>query len=259
MDEKAKWASALEIEAMTVVVPPGRAIVDQVAARVGPGRLAAVIGPNGAGKSTLLKSILGLVKTRPPSKALYGEIDLGSLKRKSLAALVSYLPQSSQPVQSSVYDAVLLGRRPHVSWRPGREDHRLCREAIEELGLGLLQDRGVGEISGGEFQKVLIARALVQGTPILLLDEPINHLDIKNQIETMDLVSSLTRRRGLITLIVLHDLSLALRYADDILLLSQGRALYFGSKEGLPAERLSDAYRMRIAIEAVHGIPRALY
>ena len=251
--------AGLEIEALTVVVPPNATILDGVSMRASPGRLSAVIGPNGAGKSTLLKCVAGLMSPVGGSRVSFGGDDLGRLKRRRLASVVSYLTQSTQPVPSTVFDAVLLGRRPHVSWRPGRADREICRRTIDELGLGEFAEANVEEISGGEFQKVLIARALVQGAPVLLLDEPINHLDIKNQIETMELVSSLTRRRGLVTLIVLHDLNLALRYADDVVLLDLGRALHRGPRETLTGERLSEAYGMEIRIETVLGRPRVLY
>lgn len=249
----------LEVDRLSVVVPPGRTIVDSVSLRAVPGRVTALVGPNGAGKSTLLKCLIGLVKPEKGAILRYGRQDLGALKRKDLAGIVSYLPQSTQAVPSSVYDAVLLGRRPHISWRPGRGDHQICLAALEELGLGPLADKCVSKLSGGEFQKVLIARALVQSTPVLLLDEPINHLDIKNQIEILAEVASLTRRRRLITLVVLHDLNLALRYADDLALLSQGRILYGGVKEHLRARDLSAAYQMDIRIEHFGEAAHVLY
>lgn len=243
----------LEIKNLNVVVPPGRRILDAVSIRAEPGRLMGVIGPNGAGKSTLLKCLVGLVRPERGGVLKYSSQELAGLKRKELAGIISYLPQSTQAVPSSVYEAVLLGRRPHISWRPGRKDHDLCRSALQELGLDSLKDQCVSLISGGEFQKVLIARALVQNTPVLLLDEPINHLDIKNQMEIMSVVATLTKKHDLITMVVLHDLNLALRYADDLMLLHQGRTSFYGTKDTLKAENLSAAYGLNIKIKHLDG------
>lgn len=249
----------LEISDVSVIVPPGRRILDSVSMRPGQGRVTAIIGPNGAGKSTLLKCLIGLVKPEKGAGLRYGRKELNTLQRRELAGIISYLPQTTQPVPSSVYEAVLLGRRPHISWRPGRKDHDICLATIEELGLSHLKDKCVSKISGGEFQKILIARALVQSTPVLLMDEPINHLDIKNQIEIMQIVASLTKRRDLITMAVLHDLNLALRYADDLIVLNNGQSLYCGAKDELSAENLSQAYQMDIRIEYIGNASHVLF
>ena len=240
----------LEISDMSVVVPPKRRILDSVSLSSDQGKMTAIIGPNGAGKSTLLKCIIGLVKPEKAAIIRYDRKELGTLKRKELSGMISYMPQTTQPVPSSVYNAVLLGRRPHISWRPGRKDHDICLSVIEELGLFPLKDECVCRISGGEFQKVLIARALVQGTPILLLDEPINHLDLKNQIEIMELMASLTKKHDLIVLVVLHNLNLAFRYADAITLMNNGKISYYGAKDALSANCLSEAYQVNIKIES---------
>lgn len=117
----------------------------------------------------------------------------------------------------------------------------------------------VTQLSGGELQKVLIARALVQDAPVLMLDEPVNHLDIRNQMEILDCIASMTKKRRLCTIIVLHTLSFALRFAQNILLLHNGRQRYFGSSEKLTADSLTDVFEIPISIQNIGGVPYALF
>ncbi|MGE4505317.1 MAG: ABC transporter ATP-binding protein [Desulfovibrionaceae bacterium] len=236
----------------------GRTIVRDISLSVEGGSVCALIGPNGAGKSTLVKAVSGLLAPSGGSIAVDGR-PLSGACRRELARLVSYLPQKTTPVPCSVFDAVLLGRKPHFNWRPGRDDRAQVERVVEEFGLGPLRDACATRISGGEFQKMLIARSLVQGARVLVLDEPINHLDIKNQVEIMDLITRLTRERGLITLIVLHDLNLAVRHADSVLLIREGRPVYCGETAGLSPRALSEAYEIPVTLREVGGATHVLY
>lgn len=234
------------------VVINGHQILDGISLTVNGGEILVVIGPNGAGKSTLLKSMIGLIKTRTGSFSYLGH-PLQGMPRREIAKIVAYLPQNTTPVVSSVSDATLLGRKPYLNWRPSPSDLAIVEKVLTELNLNHLKEKCVTKISGGEFQKVLIARALVQSAKVLLLDEPINHLDIKNQIETMDIVRELTFRLKLATIIVMHDLNFALRYANQILLLQKGKTAYFGTLKGLADGKLSEVYQVNLKIASVNG------
>jgi iron complex transport system ATP-binding protein len=237
---------------LTFKLKNGRTILDNISFTLGAGELCAVIGPNGAGKSTLMKIACGI------NKPTGGEVTvknkkISGMKRPEIAKHIAYLPQFTHAVPCSVYDSVLLGRKPHISWHPGNNDRDIADRVMAEMGIDFMRDKCVTEISGGEFQKTLIARALVQQAEILMLDEPINHLDVKNQLDIMDTVSVITKKSALATLVVMHDLNLAMRYADTVMLMDNGRITYHGCRSGLTDEALTDAYKTDISIRQVEG------
>ncbi len=235
-----------------------RVILDEISLAVHAGECCAVIGPNGAGKSTFIKTIAGLIAPCAGAISFQGrEVLSGGICSRSRC--VAYLPQNTMPVPCSVFDAVLLGRRPCVNWRLGTRDRELTGAVLAELGLTHLASECVTRLSGGEFQKVLIARALVQDAPVLLLDEPVNHLDIQNQVAILDMVRTQTVRRGMATMIVLHDLDFALRYADSVLLLHKGRSQYWGSAAQLPEEALTATYGIPVTVREFDGRQRVLF
>ena len=142
---------------------------------------------------------------------------------------------------------------------PRKEDYQKCEKIIEELHLQKFRKKNVLNLSGGEFQKVLIARSLVQEGDILFLDEPINHLDIKNQLEIMGITKKMTKEKKLSTFVVLHDLNLAFKYADKILLLKNGENIFFGEKEKLTQEILSKAYEVELSLIDFKGEKKVIY
>ena len=247
----------LDVCNLNVTGRHGRVLLHDVSFSLPPGMLLAVVGPNGAGKSTLGKTLAGLI--RPHSgRILLDNRPLNSLDRKARARQVAWLPQSVTPVPCSVFDAVLLGRRPHMAWLPSAQDRRCTAAMLQELRLDHLSASCVTGLSGGELQMVLIARALVQEAPVLVLDEPVNHLDIRNQVEILQTVRTLTRTRQMRSLVVLHNLSFALRYADAVLLLHQGQSLFLGPPTDLQAQTLSTAYGIAVRLQDVDGIRYAL-
>ena len=237
---------------------PERRLLDDLSMTLDAGELRAIIGPNGAGKSTLIKAIAGLIRPHQGEILFRGQ-PVSSLGRSRSARCIAYLPQNTTAVPCSVFDAVLLGRRPFVSWRPSREDWDITVQTLEELHLDHLAHACVTRLSGGEFQKVLIARALVQTAPLLLLDEPVNHLDIRNQLEILQLIQALTKKRKMAILIVLHDLNYALRYADQVLLLHHGQTIYEGVATNLPAQDLSQVYDIPISVQEIGGQRHVLF
>ncbi|MEA3638909.1 MAG: ABC transporter ATP-binding protein [Lamprobacter sp.] len=232
----------------------GALLLDQLSLSVASGELLAVLGPNGIGKSTLLKLIAGLLPCKQ-GRICVDTTDLSALSRRERARRIAYLPQITETAQVTVFEAVLLGRLPHLGLQPSEHDLAMVDTIICDLGLAPLSSRRVGRLSGGELQKVVIARALVQEPRLMLLDEPVNHLDLRNQIAVLHSIQALTRAHALITLVVLHDLNLALRFADRFLLLGPRAAVTTGRMDALASEAVGVAYGIKVIRGEVGGLP----
>ncbi len=211
------------------------------------GEFVAILGNNGTGKSTLM---LCLNKIREPKAGTVtvNEQNVLTLPRKACAKLMSYVAQKAELSDATVYDTVMLGRLPYMNWQTTPHDHALCEAVIEKLNLESLKMRSVSTLSGGEQQKVMLARALVQEPEVLLLDEPTSSLDIKNAHEMLSEVRTLCKEASLTVLMVIHDLNLALRYCDKFLFLKDGEVYRFGDKSVITED----------VLEAVYGIPTRL-
>jgi iron complex transport system ATP-binding protein len=202
-----------------------------------PGEWVGLIGPNGAGKTTLLRTVARLV-------AHDGRIEVdgavvASLAPKRLARLVAYVPQQPElPADMTVGQYVLLGRTPHIGYFgfETAEDRRVCGELLESLDLIAMAARRLATLSGGELQRLVLARALAQEAPVLLLDEPTSALDLGRRVEALELVDALRRERGLTVLSALHDLTLAGQFADRLILLGEGRAVARGKPDEVLTE-----------------------
>ena len=227
----------LDIEGVSVVLG-GATVLSGVSARVERGGWLGVIGPNGAGKSTLARAVAGLVPYQ-------GEVRIGGRKhgssdRRSRARSVAYVPQRPvMPRSMSVTDYILLGRSAHHSYL-GPEtarDRRVAAAVLERLELSSFAQRPLGELSGGESQRVVLARALVQEAPVLVMDEPTTSLDLGHAQLVLELTDQLRREKGLCVLCAIHDLTLAAQFAERLLVLSHGRAVATGA----PAEVLTEA------------------
>jgi cobalamin transport system ATP-binding protein len=207
----------------------GAQILDGIDATVEDGEWVGVIGPNGAGKTTLLRAVAGLAQHR-------GTIALGgravsSLRRRELSRLVALVPQDPlMPREMTVGEYVLLGRTPYVPYlgTESRGDVEAVGRALERLDLAGLADRRLGTMSGGERQRAVLARALAQETPILLLDEPTSALDVGRQQQVLEFVDRLRADRRLTVLSAMHDLTLAAQFAERLLLLDAGRVVAAG-------------------------------
>lgn len=216
-----------------------RNVLRGVSLSVRAGEFVALTGPNGSGKTTLLRSALGLLEPRQGRILLDGE-RLASLSVGARARRVAWVPQDEAPQENvPIFDYVLYGRHPYLPRFGGEneEDRERTRAALREVGLESHAESGVLEVSGGERQRVLLARAMVQGCPLLLLDEPTAHLDIAHQLELLDRVRGLCRQGGRGALAAMHDLNLAARFADRIVVLSRGRLV----ADGRPSEVLSES------------------
>jgi iron complex transport system ATP-binding protein len=196
-----------------------------------------LVGPNGAGKSTLLRAVAGLVPFE--GRLSFGEADARTLPRRELARLVAYVPQRPHiPEGMPVADYVLLGRTPHIGYlgTEGRSDLAVAAVLLDRLELGALADRPLGSLSGGELQRVVLARALAQEAPVLLLDEPTAALDVGHQQQVLELIDELRLERSLTVVAAMHDLTLAAQFAADLVLLDGGVAVAVGSPHAVLTE-----------------------
>lgn len=230
---------------------PGLTVLREVDLRVEPGEVLAVVGPNGVGKSTLVRTASGALRPLAGSVEIDGR-SLHELKPAERARMVSVVPQASNlPPAFTALDVVILGRTPYLGWlgSEGEQDRRLAAEAMARTETLALAERRVGELSGGEQQRLMIARALAQGAPVMLLDEPTAHLDLRHQDRVLKLVRRLTREQGLSVLLALHDLNLVARFADRVALLSDGRVRKIGKpQEVLTPEELAAVYGIQIHV-----------
>lgn len=241
--------SRLRAEAVSLGYDRGL-VLDRVDLAVDDSAVTVIVGPNGCGKSTLLRGLGRLMRPSEGSVVLDGS-DIHRLPTRSVARVLGLLPQqSTAPEGLTVRDLVARGRHPHHGWfgRWSAEDDTIVAGAMLETSTLELADRRVDELSGGQRQRVWIAMALAQRPDILLLDEPTTYLDIAHQIEVLDLLRRLNRARGTTVVMVLHDLNLAARYADHLVVMAGGRVLH----QGAPGECLTaDTVREAFGLESV--------
>jgi iron complex transport system ATP-binding protein len=219
----------------------------------------AVIGPNGAGKSTLIKCIDRILEPKKGSILIDG-LETKRITRNDLAKRLGYVPQNgTQAFPATVFDVVMMGRRPHSGWRDSARDMEIVHETLCRLGLDEIALNDFNELSGGQKQKAIIARALVQEPELLQLDEPTSNLDIRHQLEVMSLMRSIVTEKGISAISAVHDLNLATKYADKILMMKDGIIV----AEGTPAEvfteeNLRSVYDVRAVVKHENNIPYIL-
>lgn len=227
-----------------------RQVVHHFSDTVGPGEWLCLIGPNGAGKSSILRAVCGLAKHTGEIRVDGAPLRLRSPRR--CAELVAYVPQSpSLPPEMSAFDYVLLGRNPYVSYfgAESAHDRAMVRNVLGRLDMAGFADRALGSLSGGEQQRLVIARALAQEAPILLLDEPTSALDIGHQQQALELVDRLRHEHGLTVISAMHDLTLAGLYADRLALLHEGHLVVAGTAaQVLRAETLAEFYGVSVVV-----------
>ncbi len=235
-------------------------VVKNASFSVANGRIAVLLGPNGSGKTTLFKCIAGLWKPCGGAILLDGT-DTARLPFRERALLLAMVPQDhTPPFPYTALEAVLMGRAPHVGMyaTPTSGDMEKASAAMETIGVGHLADRPYTRVSGGERQLILIARALAQESPILLLDEPTSHLDFRNQHKVLSMVRRVAEEKGLTVLMTLHDPNLAAHFAHQVVLLKEGRVIGEGPPEQvLTTENLERLYGIGIGV--MSGAKRRLF
>jgi iron complex transport system ATP-binding protein len=240
----------LKIEDLSVSYG-ARQVLHSVTLNLQAGEVLALIGPNGAGKSTLLRAASGVIPVRAGRVCVNSE-DLLVLSAIQRARRIAVVPQAvSMPPAFTVWETVLLGRTPYLNFlgQVSVHDEEIARQALQKVDALALVERRVGELSGGESQRVLLARALAQSTPILLMDEPTVHLDLQYQVNLMTIARTLAHQDNLAVLIALHDLNLAARYADRVALLVAGEIRSEGApRQVLTPEIISMAYHLPVQV-----------
>jgi iron complex transport system ATP-binding protein len=221
----------------------GATALDQVSVRVATGEWVALVGPNGAGKTTLLRAVAGLLDCEG-TVTIAGR-PAGALSRRARARLVAYVPQRPLfPAEMTATEYVLLGRTPHIGYFrvETAADRRISAEMLDRMQLSAMAGRPLRTMSGGELQRLVLARALCQQAPVLLLDEPTSALDLGRRVDALELIDQLRRERSLTVLSAVHDLTLAGQFADRLVLLASGRVAAAGPPAQILRAELLSAY-----------------
>ena len=231
-----------------------RLILDDINVAVPVGTVVSLVGPNGSGKTTLLRCIVGALDFQSGFILVNGQ-QVGKKDGRQLAKRIGYVPQmEANGFPSTVFDTVLLGRKPYINWNPSDHDLDVVSEALLLLGVQDLALRDTNELSGGEKQKVLIARAIANEPEMLVLDEPTSSLDLKHQLETLELISRLSQQKSISVIMAMHDLNLATMYSDKIVMIRKGRVLGDASpKEVITVENIRLLYGIDVSISKEFG------
>jgi len=249
----------LNIDSLSVAYG-NKIVLQDISFDVQPGEILALIGPNGAGKSTLIRALTGVVPIKSGQVSVDGR-GLDALSPVQRAKILAVVPQARQLGGAfTVEQAVMMGRTPYLNWlgQEGETDKAAVHWALQETSLETFADRQIAKLSGGEQQRVLLARALAQSTPVLLLDEPTNHLDLQHQTNLLSIVKRLADEKKLVVVMAMHDLNLVSFFADRVALLVDGELKSLGTpREVIRAEQISAAYRTPVEIvpHPVTGVP----
>lgn len=235
-----------------------RNILWDISFDVQPGECVGILGNNGAGKSTLITCI-NQIRTPKSGQVLINGQDIRKLRRNALARKVAYVAQKNELTNATVFDCILLGRTPYIKWSISQADLEICEETIKALGLSHLKLRNVDQLSGGEMQKVMLARALVQQPELLLLDEPTSNLDPKNQYEMLALVRNIAREKNIAVLIVIHDLNLALRCCDRFYFIKDHTGFSYGGLETVTEKTIEAVYGIQSQVTNINGKPVVVF
>lgn len=237
-------------------------VIKQINLDLIPGQLVSLVGPNGAGKTTLIKLICGVLKPTTGQIFIHNQLSR-SLTKRERAVSISLVPQNPRlPEEMKISDFIMLGRNPHLSllqWESA-EDFQIAGESVRLTEINHLLERKLGEISGGEKQRVMLALAMTQASPIMLLDEPISSLDISHQMKVMKLIKKIHHRKSKngVTVLAIHDLNIAAQFSDRIILFSEGKVAVDGTpQEVLTEENIKAIYGSQVTVmtHPKHGSP----
>ena len=236
----------LRVEGVSVRLK-SREILKGVSFELRRGDLVALLGPNGSGKSTILRTLFGLLKPVEGVVYLDGKA-VHSMHIQDAAKILGYLPQENSETNLKVMDVVLLGRTPYIGMTPSNEDIKIAQEALELVGLQGFENRYFSELSGGEKQKVMLARIFCQQTDFLLLDEPTSHLDIRSQVEVMNIVRRMVDG-GKAAIVAMHDINLATHFCNRIMMVRNGRIAYAGkSSDVITPKSIRDVFGIEVDV-----------
>ncbi|MFA6769192.1 MAG: ABC transporter ATP-binding protein [Parabacteroides sp.] len=213
------------------------------------GKILSLLGPNGSGKSTLIKTIAGISRPKSGSVQLDNK-DIFEIEPSKRAKVISYVPQAySYMPYTSVLETVLIGRTPHMGWNPSEEDLKIVEHALKNMQIEDLVEKNVNELSGGQRQRVFIARSLAQCPSFYLFDEPTSSLDLKYQLETMDIMKQMVYKDNIGVIIAIHDLNLAMNFSDNVIALKNGKIRLEGTaKDTITENFVSEIYGVNASI-----------
>lgn len=229
-------------------------ILNNVNFSVEKGEVLVILGPNGVGKTTLLKCINSILK-REKGDVYINDNDTFDMTITELAKQMSYVAQRTEVAKLTAFDAILLGRLPHIRWRVSKDDIKKVDAVIKRLNLEHLSLKYIDQMSGGELQKISLARAFVQETDLFLLDEPTSNLDLKNQAEILGLVKRVVKEHNVAAVMTMHDLNTALRYSDKYLFLQNGSIYGAGHVSQISSAMVESVYGIPVEIMQHKGYP----
>lgn len=244
----------IEVSNLTYGYSREKLVLNNLSASFAKGQVTSILGRNGSGKSTLLKNINNILTPRSGNIRFNGK-DIKDMSAREISKTVGFLSQRSEGIDATVMDAVLTGRRPHITFNISDTDREITKKTLRLMGLHDFACRNTTEISGGELQKVVISRALVQEPQIMLLDEPVNHLDMVNQMEVLGLIRDITLDKNLTTVIVMHDINTAIRFSDKLLFIKDGEVSGQCAVNDISADLIKDVFDFDVDIIAVEGRP----
>lgn len=233
---------------------PKHSVLQDITFQLQKGDFLAILGINGAGKSTLLKCLNRILQPSGGTVYLDGT-DSKSLTAQALAKEMAFVSQNAIITHHTVFDTILLGRIPYIKWDAAPQDIAIVEELLKMFSLTPYALRYTDELSGGEQQLVVIARALAQQPRVLLLDEPTSNLDLKNQLTVMTALHNIVQKRQIASIVTMHDLNLALRFANRFLFLKEGKIAAYGGKEQVTASLIAEVYGVSVVIKEYQGIP----
>jgi iron complex transport system ATP-binding protein len=218
------------------------------------GETTVILGPNGVGKTTLLKCLNSILSPKEGNILVKGQ-DINTMNIRQIAKEIAYVAQKNDPARITVFDAILMGRRPHISYRAAKTDLKIVDAVIKSLDLSHMSLTYLDQMSGGELQKVAIARPLVQQTDLLLLDEPTASLDLKNQAHILGLIRKIVKGHHIAAVLTMHDLNAALRYSDNYIFLKDQTIFAAGNIHEISPEMVEAVYGIKVDIMHHKGLP----
>lgn len=242
----------IEIQNLHFHYPGGPLVLKQINFRLEAGNLLAILGNNGAGKSTMLKCFNRIIAPDCGSILLNGE-EILKMPIREVARKIAFVSQTIPAAQMTVHDMVMLGRRPYMKWGFTESDYHIVHDAMKQLGVLNLKERFLTELSGGERQKVMLARAIAQQPKLLLLDEPTSNLDLKNQYQVLQIAQNICHNMNISVIIVIHDLNLALRFCDRFLLMQNGEIFRYGNADIINRATIWNVYGVHGEVTKVNG------
>ena len=227
-------------------------ILEDINFSVDSGDCVAILGNNGAGKSTLVKCINKILNVKE-GEILLNNQNINKLSRNEIAKNIAYVAQTGEVTSNTVFDTVMLGRMPYIKFSPTKEDYEIVSSVLKELGIEQLAMKNLTEMSGGQVQKVMLARALAQRPKILILDEPTNNLDMKSQHLMLELVADIVKKQNICAIEVLHDINHAVRYCNKFIFLKDKKIFTKCDKQDITEDIIKQVFDMDVKIMEING------